>query len=133
MRDPLLSRCIDWEAGRILRMEKSLVKDGAGAERELFWRFLVRWLFGVSVLLAALWWPHLWWLLIFLSMYITAGSMALIRSARSYRSGWLDGRAQLARNLQSGDGAEAIEREFLYDAVHVRGMGVETPDSPEGL
>jgi len=56
------------------------------------------------------------------------------REAHAHTSGWLAGRADaVAQVRQSSDFLDWYHTLVVHDAVHVLGLPVDVPDSPEGL
>ena len=153
----VLDRGLSKLAGFVWDREPILVERGHLDGGRSLWRWLVVrfvWLFSVLVAQIAM-------ALTdgpvqnALSTYVTLSFSLAIglctfsgwNRARAYRRGWLDGRGRMVESLvertadspprmspETGRAFELwLEDASLYDAVHVSGMRVVTPDDPSGL
>lgn len=132
----VLDRLTDRLAERNSRMESLFVTEGHDAERSLFRRDMAWWVASLGALMGMIWVDGPWQAVFsgFLGGVLGASALRGTRRANAYRRGWIDGRLRMVRKIkESSSMHDWIDGELTYDMVHVMGLGVATPDSPEGL
>lgn len=131
-----MNKLFDRYAAWVVSREKLLVVKGAQAARGLWTLVLVRFFVGLGALWMAMWddsaWNGLWFPLV--GLFVGQAAVAPATKAGSFRNGWLSGRSDMVRKLHESETPNQFVISVLdYDMVHVLGLGVEAPDSPEGL
>lgn len=121
---------LDRLASHTIRSQESLVTQGHDRERRLIFNVAGRFVVGLVAMLGVQWWPDTPWsaaLWAVLGLSVGTAAFSPLARASAYKSGWVDGRMRMARQLKAhAERGSTIEdwweTEYLHDAVHVLGL-----------
>lgn len=129
-----MNRLLDRLTERSLRLERAMVADGERGVRQVLRRTALRFAVATVAVVASNWLPDAYdgYGIAVLGGMAGAWAASVLSRAGAYRNGWLDGRRDMVQRLRA-DPDGWPENCVIYDAAHVMGLGVEVPDTLEGL